>query len=46
MPKIVAISEIATLFFHWEALQALAWVKLWTTLLCLVLQNAFWICNT
>jgi hypothetical protein len=31
-PKIVAIAEIATLFFRWEALQALAWVKLWTTL--------------
>jgi hypothetical protein len=31
-PKIVAIAEIATLFFCWEVLQALAWVKLWTTL--------------
>jgi hypothetical protein len=31
-PKIVAIAEIATLFFRWEALQALAWVNLWTTL--------------
>jgi hypothetical protein len=27
-------------------LRAFAWVKLWTTLLCLALQNAFWICNT
>jgi hypothetical protein len=44
--EIVAITEIATLFFRWEALQTLAWVKLWTTLFWKALRNAFWICNT
>jgi hypothetical protein len=38
-PKIVAIAEIET-FFRWEALQVLAWIKLWTTP-CEVLQNLF-----
>ena len=32
-PEIVAIAEIATLFFRWEALEALARVKLWTAFL-------------